>query len=64
MTCGILCNLARALLQQGKPLRGGPSVTIAILLGQLALALGFLGYITRAVAERAQEVGLLPGEEA
>ena len=36
-------------------------MTIAILLGQLALALGFLG---RAVAERAQEVGLLPGEEA
>ena len=28
-----------------------------MLLGQLALALGFLGYITRAVAERIEELG-------
>jgi len=31
-------------------------VTTAMLLGQLALALGFLGYITRAVAERIEEL--------
>ena len=30
-----------------------------MLLGQLALALGFLGYITRALVERVQELDLM-----
>lgn len=34
-----------------------------MLLGQLALALGFLGYITRALVERVQELDLLTDEE-
>ena len=34
-------------------------VTTTILLGQLALALGFLGFITRALVERMQDLGLL-----
>ena len=38
-------------------------MTTAILLGQLALALGFLGYISRAVAERIEELGLLTDED-
>ena len=38
-------------------------VTTAMLLGQLALALGFLGFITRALVERMQELGLLAGDK-
>lgn len=38
-------------------------MTTAMLLGQLALALGFLGYITRAVAGRIEELGLLTDED-
>jgi hypothetical protein len=34
-----------------------------MLLSQLVLALGFLGFIARALVERAQELGLLPGSE-
>ena len=38
-------------------------VTTAMLLGQLALALGFLGFITRALVERMQDLGLLAGDK-
>ena len=38
-------------------------MTTAMLLGQLALALDFLGYITRAVAGRIEELGLLTDED-
>jgi|TARA_B100000809_G_scaffold61422_1_gene58135 hypothetical protein len=39
------------------------TVTTAMLLGQLALALGFLGFITRALVERMQDLGLLAGDK-
>ncbi len=35
----------------------------AIIIGKLALATGFLGFITRALIERLQELGLLAGPE-
>jgi hypothetical protein len=38
-------------------------VTTAMLLGQLALALGFLGFITRVLVERMQDLGLLAGDK-
>ena len=38
-------------------------VTTAMLLGQLALALGFLGFISRALVERMQDLGLLAGDK-
>ena len=38
-------------------------VTTAMLLGQLALALGFLGFVTRALVERMQDLGLLAGDK-
>ena len=38
-------------------------VTTAMLLGQLALALGFLGFITRVLVERIQDLGLLAGDK-
>ena len=39
------------------------TVTTAMLLGQLALALGFLGFITRASVERMQDLGLLASDK-
>ena len=39
------------------------TVTTAMLLGQLALALGFLGFITRALVERMQDLGLLASDK-